>query len=318
MNSISSILCTNYTNRLDIIGSSSPILLPYDDSSDYVPFYMVNLCTREYNSYSEFSAKTLLQKAIDKLPSGITKSILNHRIQLLDVCDLGTAKKLLLGQLKATVYTNVLSRNNFNVVDNSRSSYFSAGNIFDHINSDSQCINRIKYNHYLYRNNFFMDYTDTKVLYSIVIKKEYLEIVRYCGLLGEEVPLEWFEVWIRQDFIDNLKYKTLFNAFRRIVLSKFTESNLEIKIVKDFSELYSTFKLPVVKSLKAQKEQQKNLSIEFLNYKKGNLIPSLEFDEFEDYDDEDEESEENIQDRIEERIYSEELRREETTDSHPW
>jgi hypothetical protein len=111
---------------------------------------------------------------------------------------------------------------------------------------------------------FLMDYTSNLILWTFVIKKEHLEEARILMLLERDIPEEYFELWIRKDFILNPRYKSLLSNFKKEILV--LTDNIVLK--NNFSDLFLNIQIPKFKTLKQQKEFFLSKSQEFIIHKR--------------------------------------------------
>ena len=250
-------------------------ILRYDPSSEYVPFYGINKFTYFWSTNYEYSADAKKIELKVQTAEDYFKSILMYWFK--DCCVSEKQQVIYYLQKRLQEELDKTFINNFDFYENSYLMPHTLSDVFLNNKYNEETNFSFSGTNYVMRNQFLIDMRKGLILYSLVIKKEYLDFVRCCMILGKEVPLECFELWIRREFIDSIEYKSLITHFRRDVLNHCNEDGIEIKIVNNFDTLFKKFQVPKGKSIKEQKEIIKSLSQEFLNYKRKSLeVPKEE------------------------------------------
>ena len=132
---------------------------------------------------------------------------------------------------------------------------------------------RIGYINYIVNYMFLANLSTSKVLFTVVIKKQHLNEARILMLLGKEIPKKYLELWVRKDFINANENKYMFGIFKKQILTPCAADGIEIQIKDNFHDLFLALKLPVIKSLRDQKNFLEKKSSEFIKYHKGPLVP---------------------------------------------
>ncbi len=282
MNAISQIIL-NKESFCTTPKSNDNLFLRWNPESQYVPVYALNKPSyiKEYyflKNYNRWGSKVPeVLNLVNKLqnPGALQKIIwdntwVDYNTKSLDSINLSA--------LKENVKIDIANRfsDNYDLYYSDSRKLLSKKATFSQLNTeeDSQFstgTRRTRGDQYFSNYHCLVNLTENKVLYCMVLKKEHLERARYYVLLDRELPKEWFEVWIRYDLIEQVKYKTLWGHIKSQVLKAAIQDGIEVRLVNNFSELFFNIQVPAFKTISEKKAFMRAKSIEFLEQKKKEI-----------------------------------------------
>ncbi len=113
----------------------------------------------------------------------------------------------------------------------------------------------------------------TKTLCMLMIKKDYISILKLNLLLGKSIDYTMFEVWINDEVLDSKPLEAFFKGYLLNSLS-FT---VAIRYKSNMSSLISGFKQPVLDTLAAKREWLVNQELRLRNSLYGEFNPVKEY-----------------------------------------
>lgn len=116
----------------------------------------------------------------------------------------------------------------------------------------------------------YINESEINVLFTLVIKREYLEYVKLCILTDNEIHPDVFEFWVSKDFDKpKSKYRSARTFYKKEILTDIRAKGITIVEKDNFSELFNNIYPPKFNSIFDYQNWLKYSTSKFLAYTKG-------------------------------------------------